>query len=132
MEGVGGAGRTAAAAQDPTGAGRVLRDDPYPELSSMQDTMADDTIHCTRCGQDAPALPKAPFRNDLGARIHAEICGGCWQEWLQHQTLLINHYGLDPRDAKARKFLYEQIEQVLLKGEDGKEVDLSQQGTIQW
>ena len=71
-------------------------------------------IHCRRCQDDVPALLKAPFRNELGERIAAEICASCWQEWLQHQTQLINHYGLDPRDAKARAFLYEQIERVLV------------------
>jgi len=94
--------------------------------------MSDSTIHCRRCGQDAAPLPKAPFRNELGERVLAEICGGCWQEWLKHQTLLINHYGLDPRDKKARDFLYAQIEEVLFDGESGKEIDTSQQGSIEW
>lgn len=95
--------------------------------------MADETIHCSRCGNaDAPRMPRAPFRNELGERIHARICGNCWQEWLTHQTLLINHYGLDPRDKKARAFLYEQIEQVLLEGKSGEEVDTSKQGSIEW
>jgi len=89
-----------------------------------------DTIECTRCGRDAPQLDKPPFRNELGERIHKEICRNCWDDWLQHQTLLINHYGLDPRDPKARKFLYEQIEAVLLKGEEGEEIDTSKQGLI--
>lgn len=94
--------------------------------------MASETIHCRRCGEDAPVLQKAPFRNELGERIVAEICASCWKDWLQHQTLLINHYGLDPRDPKAKAFLYEQIEQVLLQDGDGKEIDTSQQGSIQW
>jgi hypothetical protein len=37
---------------------------------------------------------------------------------------------LDPRDPRAREFLYEQIESVLLKGEDGEQVDTSRKGTI--
>jgi Fe-S cluster biosynthesis and repair protein YggX len=94
--------------------------------------MSDQTIQCSRCGKSAEPLPKAPFRNELGERIHAEICAGCWQEWLQHQTLLINHYGLDPRDAKARAFLYEQIEQVLLAGGEGSEIDTTERGSIEW
>lgn len=76
-------------------------------------------------------MKKAPFRNALGERVHGEICQNCWKEWLQHQTLLINHYGLDPRDPKAREFLYEQIETVLLKGEEGEKVDTSKKGTIE-
>lgn len=94
--------------------------------------MTDQIVSCTRCGVDAPKLEKPPFRTELGDRIVERICDGCWQEWLQHQTLLINHYGLDPRDAKSRQFLYEQIEQVLLEGGDGKDVDTSKQGTIEW
>ena len=90
------------------------------------------TISCRRCGQDAAPLAKAPFRTELGERIVREICASCWQEWLKHQTLLINHYGLDPRDPKAREFLYEQIEQVLLQGGEGEQIDTSKQGTIDW
>lgn len=94
--------------------------------------MADDTIQCRRCGEQAAPLPRPPFRNALGERVQREICGSCWQEWLQHQTLLINHYGLDPRDKKSKAFLYEQIEQVLLEGGDGEQVDTSREGSIEW
>ncbi len=91
-----------------------------------------DTIECRRCRKNAPRLEKAPFRNAVGERIFQEICQDCWGEWLQHQTLLINHYGLDPRDPKAREFLYSQIEVVLLKGESGEEIDRAQHGTIEF
>jgi Fe-S cluster biosynthesis and repair protein YggX len=89
-----------------------------------------DTIRCQRCDKDAPRLEKPPFRNEIGERVHEGICQGCWEEWLEHQTLLINHYGLDPRNPKAREFLYEQIETVLLKGEEGEQVDTSRKGTV--
>ncbi len=94
--------------------------------------MTTETIECRRCGAGATPLAKPPFRTELGERILAEICADCWKDWLQHQTLLINHYGLDPREAKAREFLYEQIEQVLLQGGDGKEIDTTRQGSIEW
>ena len=94
--------------------------------------MSEKTIQCRRCEKDAVALSKAPFRNELGERILAQICSVCWQERLQHQTLLINHYGLDPRDQKAKGFLYEQIEQVLVEGSGGKEIDTSMEGSIEW
>jgi Fe-S cluster biosynthesis and repair protein YggX len=90
------------------------------------------TIQCHRCRKKSAPLAKAPFRNELGERILAEICASCWQDWLQHQTLLINHYGLDPRDKRAREFLYEQTEQVLFEGERGEEIDTSKQGSIEW
>jgi Fe-S cluster biosynthesis and repair protein YggX len=77
-------------------------------------------------------MARPPFRNELGDRIADGICAECWKDWLQHQTLLINHYGLDPRDPKARAFLYEQIEQVLLRDEAAEQVDTSQKGNIEW
>lgn len=91
-----------------------------------------ETIQCQRCKQDAAKLERAPFRNELGERIHASICRSCWADWLQHQTLLINHYGLDPRDVKAREFLYSQIEKVLLGEGEGEEIDTSRQGSVEW
>jgi hypothetical protein len=45
---------------------------------------------------------------------------------------LINHYGLDPREAKSKEFLYGQIETVLLGDGEGKEVDTTQKGEIEW
>jgi Fe-S cluster biosynthesis and repair protein YggX len=91
-----------------------------------------DTITCRRCQDERPALPRPPFRNERGERIQAEICQICWGEWLEHQTLLINHYGLDPRDPKSRAFLYEQIDKVLLGDEEAEQVDTSQEGNIEW
>lgn len=90
------------------------------------------TIRCRRCGEEAAPLGRPPFRTELGERIVREICAACWQEWLKHQTLLINHYGLDPRDKRAREFLYGQIEQVLFEGKRGEEIDTSKQGSIEW
>ena len=90
------------------------------------------TMECKRCKEAKEPLGRAPFRNPLGERILTEICPDCWADWLQHQTLLINHFGLDPRDAKAKAFLYEQIENVLLGDGDAEQVDTSKQGTIEW
>lgn len=92
-------------------------------------------IHCRRCDAPRPRLERAPFRDERGDRIQSVICRSCWADWLQHQTLLINHYGLDPRDPESRAFLYDQIDQVLLGDgdEDGRaEIDTSKQGTITW
>ncbi len=91
-----------------------------------------ETIECRRCGPDKPQLARPPFRTELGNTIQEQICSQCWADWLQHQTLLINHYGLDPREAKAKKFLYGQIETVLLGGGEGEQVDTSKQGEIEW
>lgn len=94
--------------------------------------MSAETIRCRRCGKTSPPLPRAPFRSELGERIVASICPDCWQEWLKHQTLLINHYGLDPRNQDSKDFLYGQIETVLLGGGEGRSVDTSKRGSVSW
>ncbi|MSR22919.1 MAG: oxidative damage protection protein [Gemmatimonadetes bacterium] len=91
-----------------------------------------EAIRCKRCGEESPALDKPPFQGDRGDRIRAQICAGCWKKWLKHQTLLINHYGLDPRDPKAREFLYSQVDDALLGDGEAESVDPSKQGGIKW
>lgn len=91
-----------------------------------------EVVDCRRCSEEKEALATAPFRGERGARIRSRICKGCWAEWLQHQTLLINHYGLDPRDRKSRDFLYAQIDEVLLGDADAEQIDFSKEGTIKW
>ena len=92
--------------------------------------MAD--IQCVRCGETRAQIAFAPFNNELGRRIHAEICQECWSQWLKQQTMLINHYGLNVREPEARKFLTEQTERFLFGTGDTDQVDTSKQGTIQW
>jgi Fe-S cluster biosynthesis and repair protein YggX len=89
-------------------------------------------IHCVRCGETRAALPYAPFNSDFGRRIHAEICQVCWGEWLRQQTMLINHYGLNVRDADAKAFLLENAEKFLFGTGEADQVDTSKKGTIQW
>lgn len=92
--------------------------------------MAD--LKCTRCGETRAGLPYAPFNNDFGRKIQAEICQECWGEWLRHQTMLINHYGLNVRDAEAKKFLTENAEKFLFSTGEAEQVDTSKQGQISW
>ena len=89
------------------------------------------SIVCARCGKEGQPLPYAPFRNELGQRIQAEICQACWAQWLQQQTMLINHYGLNLRDPEAKQFLTAQTEKFLFGGES-EEVDTTKKGTISW
>jgi Fe-S cluster biosynthesis and repair protein YggX len=58
-------------------------------------------------------MPFRPFNNDAGQRVYDEICGVCWSEWLKTQQQLINHYGLNLRDAQAKEFLTRNMEQFL-------------------
>lgn len=82
--------------------------------------------------QPSPPLSKAPFKGPRGERILNEICQDCWKRWLEHQTVLMNHFGLDPRDKKARDFLYGQLDAVLFDEGEPAAVDTSQKGLVGW
>jgi Fe-S cluster biosynthesis and repair protein YggX len=53
---------------------------------------------------------------ELGQRIFEQISKPAWQEWLKHQTMLMNEYRLSPIEPKARKFLAEEMEKFLFAG----------------
>ncbi|HEX7817126.1 oxidative damage protection protein [Dyella sp.] len=75
------------------------------------------TIHCTKLGIEAEGLDFAPWPGPLGLRIYAEISKPAWQQWLAHQTMLINEYRLNPLDPKARQFLGTEMEKFLFGGD---------------
>jgi Fe-S cluster biosynthesis and repair protein YggX len=69
------------------------------------------TVHCVKLQREAEGLERMPYPGELGQRIFDNVSKEAWQEWLRHQTMLINENRLSPVDPKARKFLEEQMEQ---------------------
>ena len=55
-------------------------------------------------------LDRQPYPGDLGKRVFDNVSKQAWQDWLRHQTMLINENRLSPMEPKARKFLEEQME----------------------
>jgi len=74
------------------------------------------TIFCTFLQREAEGLERVPYPGELGQRIYASISKDAWQQWLRHQTMLMNEYRLTPIDPKARKFLVEEMEKFLFEG----------------
>ena len=74
------------------------------------------TIFCTFLQREAEGLERVPYPGELGQRIYASISKDAWQQWLRHQTMLMNEYRLTPIDPKARKFLVEEMEKFLFGG----------------
>lgn len=62
-------------------------------------------ITCTHCGKISAPLSEPPVGGALGLTIQKRICAECWKEWVNQQTLYINHYGLQMADADDRKQL---------------------------
>ncbi|MCU7806719.1 MAG: oxidative damage protection protein [Candidatus Thiodiazotropha sp. (ex Semelilucina semeliformis)] len=69
------------------------------------------TVNCVRLKREAEGLERMPYPGELGQRIFDNVSKEAWQEWLRHQTMLINENRLSPVDPKARKFLEDQMEQ---------------------
>jgi Fe-S cluster biosynthesis and repair protein YggX len=70
-------------------------------------------IYCQRLRREAESLAKAPFPGANGLRVLAGISQQGWNEWLAHQTMLINENRLSPLDPKAKKYLTEQMDRFL-------------------
>lgn len=89
---------------------------------------------CSRCGEpDRARLEAPPFPDELGARIVNHVCLVCWEEWKRRQMLLINHYGLNVRDPRAREFLIVNLRSFLFsEGPGGTEIDTSREGEVSW
>ncbi len=68
------------------------------------------TVHCVKLDKEAEGLKAPPYPGELGKRIFENVSQEAWQQWLAHQTMLINEYRLTPIEPKARKFLEEEME----------------------
>lgn len=71
------------------------------------------TVYCTYLKREAEGLERVPYPGELGQRIYDNISKAAWQQWLAHQTMLMNEYRLSPIEPKARKFLAEEMEKFL-------------------
>ena len=67
-------------------------------------------VDCKKLGRSLPGLPRAPFKNDLGARIYEEISSEAWSLWKEHAKLLLNEYRLNLALPDAQAFLMAQCE----------------------
>ena len=71
------------------------------------------TVFCLKHRVDTAGLDFAPWPGALGQRVFEHIGKAAWDEWLAHQTMLINENRLLPRDPKARAFLQAEMEKFL-------------------
>ena len=68
------------------------------------------TVQCALLKQELPGLERPPYPGALGQRIYDSVSAQAWQQWLRHQTMLINEYRLSVIEPKARKFLEAEME----------------------
>lgn len=74
-------------------------------------------VKCIKLGREAEALDFPPYPGELGKRIFDSVSKEAWKQWLEHQKMLMNEKRLSLADAKARKYLAEQMEKHFFGGE---------------
>ena len=68
------------------------------------------TVQCVVLKTEAEGMEYLPYPGELGQRIYDNVSKQAWQQWLSHQTMLINENRLSPIEPKARKFLELEME----------------------
>ena len=76
-------------------------------------------VMCRKYKQQMPGLEQPPLPGAKGQDLFDTVSKQAWNEWLQHQTRLINEKQLNMLDMGARTYLSEQMEKFF----GGKEVD---------
>ena len=67
-------------------------------------------VNCQVLGEELDGLTFQPYPGELGKRIYENISQQAWQQWLAHQTMLINENRLSPINPEHRKFLEGEME----------------------
>jgi len=66
--------------------------------------------------QELEGLAFQPWPGELGKRIYDNISQKAWQNWLSHQTMLINEHRLSPLNPDHRAFLEGEMEKFFFGG----------------
>ncbi len=67
-------------------------------------------VKCVKLGKEAPGLDFQTYPGELGKRVFENVSKEAWQLWMNHQTMIINEYRLNPLDPKARKMIESEME----------------------
>ena len=70
-------------------------------------------IFCKKYKKELPGLERPPYPGPKGQEIYETVSIKAWEEWLKHQTMLINEGKINLTDKLARNWLNEQMELFL-------------------
>jgi Fe-S cluster biosynthesis and repair protein YggX len=76
-------------------------------------------VFCRKYQQEMEGLDLAPYPGAKGQDILNNVSKKAWQEWMAHQTLLINEKRLNMMDMGTKVYLSEQMTKFL----SGENVD---------
>lgn len=67
-------------------------------------------VNCAKLKKEAEGMDQPPIPGELGIKIYENVSKEAWQQWIQHQTMLINEYRLSMIDPKARAYLINEMD----------------------
>ncbi len=76
-------------------------------------------VFCRKYQQEMEGLDLPPYPGAKGQDIYNHVSKQAWQEWMAHQTLLINEKRLNMMDMGTKVYLSEQMTKFL----SGENVD---------
>lgn len=77
-------------------------------------------VFCRKYQTDLEGMSAPPFPGEKGEDIFNNVSAQAWEEWLEHQKMLINEGQINLADRESRKWLNEQMELFLSGGEYAK------------
>lgn len=80
------------------------------------------TVFCKKFQQELEGLDKPPYPGPKGQDIYNNVSKKAWEEWMAHQTMLINEKHLSMMDPASRKFLQGEMEKFF-SGEDFEQAE---------
>ncbi len=84
------------------------------QTATRTDDPGDGSFSCRRCGQGGPRLKERPFKGDLGETILTGICQGCWEEWVQMGTKVINELRLPLHEPQSQEMYDRHMREFLM------------------
>ncbi|SFC26698.1 Fe-S cluster biosynthesis and repair protein YggX [Marinospirillum celere] len=77
------------------------------------------TVFCRKYQKELEGLEQPPMPGAKGQELYNEVSKQAWQDWLEHQTRLINEKHLKVFEPETRQYLLEQMDKFL----DNQETD---------
>ncbi len=71
-----------------------------------------DGFVCSRCG-GGTKMAERPFKGPMGEKILANVCQGCWAEWIKMGTKVINELRLPMHDPQAQEMFDKHMKEFL-------------------
>lgn len=75
------------------------------------------TVNCMKLGKEAEGLSFQTWPGELGKKVFENISQEAWNMWVNHQTMLINEYRLNPMDPEAKKMIVKEMEKFLFSND---------------